>query len=108
MRSAFTITWVALCASAFAAGDAKYPELAAIRQIYIAPMGNALDQYLANRLTQGGRFQIVTNPQIADAILTDRIGEPFEAYFENLFPAPAKARDTDAADSRSTRDAGEE
>jgi hypothetical protein len=89
MRSAFTITWVALYAAAASAADPpKYPDLVYVRQIYIAPMASGFDQYLANRLTQGGRFQVVTDPQIAEAILTDRIGESFEAYFATLYPPP--------------------
>jgi hypothetical protein len=109
MRSAFTLTWVALCAAATCgARDVRYPELAQIRQIYLAPMGNAFDQYLANRLTQGGRFQVVTDPQIADAILTDRIGESFENYFTNLYPPPAKPADADSDKDRSVRETGEE
>jgi hypothetical protein len=58
-------------------------------------MSNAFDQYLANRLTQGGRFHIVTDPQIADAILTDRIGEAFEAYYLTLYPPPKTATDNE-------------
>jgi hypothetical protein len=109
MRSAFTITCVAICAAALcAARDVKYPELTQIRQIYLAPMGNALDQYLANRLTQGGRFQVVTDPQIADAILSDRIGESFESYFTTLYPAPVKANSTDSEKDDSVRETGEE
>jgi hypothetical protein len=109
MRSAFTLTWVALCAATLcAARDVKYPELTHIRYIYLAPMGNALDQYLANRLTQGGRFQVVTDAQIADAILTDRIGASFETYFTTLYPPPAKAVETESDKDGSTVETGEE
>jgi hypothetical protein len=88
---------VALCAAApCASAERTLQELASVRHIYIAPMSNAFDQYLANRLTQGGRFQVVTDPQIADAILTDRIGEAFEAYYLTLYPAPAVAEKTDS------------
>jgi hypothetical protein len=110
MRSAFTITWLALCAAAACgAADVKYPELAQVHLVYLAPMGNAFDQYLANRLTQGGRFRVVTDPQIADAILTDRIGESFEAYFATLYPPPPpeKSGDSDSDSDRTVRDEGE-
>ena len=104
MRSAFTLTWVALCAGpAFAASAPKNPELTYIRHVYIAPMSNGLDQYLANRLTQGGRFAVVTDPQIAEAILTDRIGESFEAYFATLYPPPPRPK-ADEDDEAKTAD----
>jgi hypothetical protein len=47
-----------------------------------------MDQYLANRLTTLGVFQVVADPQKADAIITDRLGEPFEAKLKDLYPPP--------------------
>jgi hypothetical protein len=35
-----------------------------------------------------GVFQVVTDPQKADAIITDRLGEPFEAKLKELYPPP--------------------
>src|SRR5262249_50036208 len=45
-----------------------------------------LDQYLANHLTNGHVFQVVTDPKLADTILTDQIGEGFQAKLDELFP----------------------
>lgn len=74
-----------LCASAFASDN---PQLKQVQTIYILPMGSGMDQYLANKITRMGLFQIVTDPQRADAILTDRIGEPFEEKLKELYPPP--------------------
>lgn len=64
-------------------------ELTGVHSVYMLPMANGLDQYLANRLTTEHVLQVVTDPQRADAILTDRIGEPFETRLDDLYPPPA-------------------
>ena len=56
--------------------------------MYILPMRSGLDQFLANRLTNGGVFRVVTDPKLADAVLTDHIGETFEAQLEGMIPNP--------------------
>ncbi len=70
----------------------KNPQLTAIHTVYFLPMGNSLDQYLATRLTQTGMFQVVTDPQRADAIFTDKIGQGFEDKMTQLYP-PAEVSD---------------
>lgn len=70
--------------SAFAFGA----DLAAVHTVYLLPMSRGLDQYLANRLTSEHVFLIVTDPKLADAVLTDRIGESFESQYDNLYPKP--------------------
>ena len=75
---------------------ASKPQLDSVHTVYLLPMGNSLDQYLATRLTQTGVFQVVTDPQKADAIFTDKIGEGFEQKMQELYPPPeAKASDED-------------
>lgn len=64
-------------------------ELAQVRSVYLFPMANGLDQYLANRLTNLGVFQVVTDPKKADAVLTDRLGVAFESRLAELYPEPA-------------------
>ena len=59
-------------------------------------MSRGLDQYLANRLTNDHVFQVVTDPKLADAVFTDRIGEAFETQMEAPVPA-ARARKGAAA-----------
>lgn len=63
-------------------------ELAQVRSVYLFPMTNGLDQYLANRLTNLGVFRVVTDPKKADAVLTDRLGAAFESRLAELYPDP--------------------
>lgn len=64
-------------------------ELSEVRSVYLLTMAQGLDQYLANRLTNDHVFQVVTDPKLADAIFTDRLGEGFQVKLEDIFPTPA-------------------
>lgn len=72
--------------------DGSTPELSQVRSVYLFPMANGLDQYLANRLTNMGIFQVVADPKKADAVFTDRLGAAFESRLDELYrePAPPK------------------
>ena len=59
-----------------------------VHTVYVLKMSKGLDQFLASRLTEGHVFQIVTDPKLADAILTDQIGEAFEVRLDELLPPP--------------------
>jgi hypothetical protein len=63
-------------------------QLKQVTTVYILGMSSGMDQYLADRLTRTGVLQVVTDPQKADAIVTDRLGEPFEAKLKELYPPP--------------------
>ena len=63
-------------------------DLAGVRTVYVLPMSRGMDQYLANRLANERLFTVVTDPKLADAVLTDHIGESFESQMEALFPPP--------------------
>ena len=63
--------------------------LSDVRTVYLMPMGHGLDQYLMNRLTNEHVLQVVVDPKLADAVLTDHLGEDFKAKLEELFPTPA-------------------
>ena len=78
------------CVLALFAGSlaAVNPQLKQVNTVYILAMGSGMDQYLANRLTTLGVFQVVADPQKADAIITDRLGEPFETKLNELYPPP--------------------
>jgi hypothetical protein len=62
--------------------------LAQVKTVYLLPMSHGMDQYLADRLTHGGVVQVVTDPSKADALLTDHLGETFEAKVKELYPEP--------------------
>ncbi|MGD1090524.1 MAG: hypothetical protein ABSB35_00880 [Bryobacteraceae bacterium] len=74
-----------------AAASAVGSDLGGVKTVYVLPMANGLDQYLAIRLTTGTSIQVVTDPQKADAVLTDRIGTSFEQTLDELYKTkPAK------------------
>jgi hypothetical protein len=94
-----------LSLSAAASNGVSKPaaELASVRTVYLLPMGSSLDQYLANRLTSEHVFQVVTDPKLADAVFTDRIGAAFEEKLADLLaappaqPAPSQPEPTEAS-----------
>src|SRR5579872_5406458 len=90
---------LAVCFAAAAAPVADNAQLKHVQAVYILPMGGAMDQYLANRITRDGLFEVVTDPQKADAIITDHLGEPFQQKLDELYPPPkpVKPVKTDAA-----------
>lgn len=65
------------------------PQLKQVNSVYILAMTGGMDQFLANQITASGVFQVVTDPKKADAIITDRLGEPFETKLNELYPPPA-------------------
>lgn len=67
-------------------------------------MGSGLDQYLAARIAKDGRYVVVTDPQLADAIFTDQIGEHFERELDHLYPPPAKKDDSESTGSGKQRE----
>ncbi len=90
---------VALSVSVFAAG------LDDVKTVYVLPMSNGLDQYLAAQLTSGSVLQVVTNPQKADALLTDHVGQSFEQSLADLYNTKPSASDKDAEKSDDTANA---
>jgi len=69
------------CCGLLAAAD-----LASARTVYILSMSRGLDQFLANRLTNYHVLQVVTDPKLADVIMTDHLGEGFQAQLEKILP----------------------
>ena len=65
-------------------------QVSGVKTVYMLPMANGLDQYLALRLTSEGVLQVVTDPKKADAIFTDGIGARFEESFATLFDSAKK------------------
>jgi hypothetical protein len=95
------IVGTALCAS--------FPELSRVQNVYILPMAGGMDQYLAKSLTVHRQYQVVADPQSADAIFTDRLGEGFERRLVELYPPPpppekVAAPSKDAKDGKDSKD----
>src|SRR5258708_33224623 len=80
-------------------------DLAATKSVYLMPMSRGLDQYLAQKLSATGRFQVVTDPQKADAFFTDRIGSNFEESLPELLEPKAVAAKQDDPASNYVRPA---
>ena len=66
-----------------------------VQSVYIMPMSGGYHQHLANRLVRLGLFQVVADPQHADAILTDRLGEGLEARLDGYDAAAKRAESED-------------
>ena len=75
------------------------PQLKQVSSVYILSMTSGMDQFLANQFTTMSVFQVVTDPQKADAIVTDRLGEPFESKLKELYP-----RDSPSAEKAPSSD----
>jgi hypothetical protein len=86
------------------AGDVARPELAEIKTVYLLPMSNALDQFLAIRLTRGGVVQVVTDPKLADAILSDYIGTGLEEKLNALYGQKKAVEEADKDDKGKDKD----
>jgi len=79
-------------------------ELASVRTVYVMPMTRGADQYLANRLTNSGLFQVVADPKLADAIFTDRIGDAFRTALEEISPTPKPPAEDQGEDAKAGKD----
>lgn len=103
-RTAFSF---ALLAAALSGASA---DLAQVRTVYLLPMSSGLDQYIANHLTAQGFYQVVTDPKLADAVITDQIGAAFEIRMSDLFPPEKPTEEkTDAKDeAKMTKEEREE
>jgi hypothetical protein len=74
---------VALCAlSAFAQQTPGH-------RVYVMPMASGFDQHIADWLTREHVMAVVTDPVLADVVLTDRLGEAFEQKLARIHPPPA-------------------
>lgn len=65
---------------------ASNPELKSVKSVYLLPMANGFDQYLANQILQSSLYVVVADPQGADAVLTDSLGPSFERKMAELYP----------------------
>lgn len=93
---------VLFCAMSLWAAD---PAVREVKAVYLLPMTNGLDQYLANQLTKSGVVQVVTDPLKADAVFTDRVGEAFERKLADLYapkpvPKPQEPEEADDKDKK--------
>ena len=74
--------------------------------VYILPMAGGLDQYVAQWLTKEHLMQVVTDPKIAEVVMTDRLGQSFELQMKQIHPEPAKVQKDDNGSTK-TNDAAQ-
>jgi hypothetical protein len=104
--------WLApLLISTLIPAGARAASLAEVKSVYLFPMTSGLDQYLADRLTEGHIFKVVTDPKAADAVMTDQLGKAFEAQLllarPDLVPVPPKPPVTDKDKDKDEKDKSE-
>jgi len=63
-------------------------DLGAVHTVYVLPMAHGLDQYLASVLTGEHVFVIVTDPKLADAVLTDHVGASLQEKLDVMLAPP--------------------
>lgn len=63
-------------------------DLADVHKVYVLPMAHGLEQFLANTLTNEHVFVIVTDPKLADAFVTDRIGPALQERMDIMLASP--------------------
>jgi hypothetical protein len=66
------------------AASAAMAQLSDVHSVYLLPMAGGLDQYLAVRLTGAHALPVVTDPKLADAVLTDHLGAGFEEQLKGM------------------------
>ncbi len=83
------------------------PSLENVKTVYFWPMHHSLDQYLAEQLSDERLFQVVVDPKLADAIITERIDAPFLKALDEVFAADSgKAGKTEGTTATSATDGG--
>jgi len=56
--------------------------------VFVLPMPGSLDQFLAVHLSGSGTYRVVTDPQQATLVLTDRIGDNLEQALKEMAAVP--------------------
>jgi hypothetical protein len=76
-------------------------DLSSVHAVYLFPMSRGMDQYLANKLTNDHVFRVVTDPKLADAFFSDRVGEAFQSQVDIALKPPPKEEPKSAGTTRS-------
>jgi hypothetical protein len=90
------ILWLLLtsCAAALSGAD-----LGTVHTVYVLPMTHGLEQYLANVLTSEHVFVIVTDPKLADAVLTDHLGVALQEKLDAMLAPPPAEKEGEKDDA---------
>jgi hypothetical protein len=95
MKTLAAVAFIALTAFGL-----NLPGQSTRRSVYVLPMANGLDQYLAQQLISDHVMRVVADPKIADVVLTDRLGEAFEQKLAAIRATEQTKDDKDKDDTR--------
>jgi hypothetical protein len=87
------------CAAMLSGADLK-----GVHTVYMLPMAHGFEQYLANALTNEHVFVIVTDPKMADAVLTDHIGAALQEKLDTMLAPPPPEKPAPKAGEKSEPD----
>lgn len=73
---------------------------AGVRNVYLLPMPNGLEQFIANQLTSRGLMTVVTDPNLADALFTDTVGQAFEKRYLELYPPATPPKEAEEEEEK--------
>jgi hypothetical protein len=79
------------------------PEVRNVKSVYILRMASGLDQLLASELAKQGVYIVTTDPQKADAIFTEALGEGFEKKYAELYPPPKEEKEEKEEEKEDTK-----
>jgi hypothetical protein len=86
------------CAAGLSGAD-----LTNVHTVYVMPMAHGLEQYIANVLTAEHVFVIVTDPKMADAVLTDHLGAGLQEKLDTMLaPPPPEPKEGDKDEAKGT------
>ena len=74
-------------------------DIGSAQPVYFWAMQGALDQYLAEQAAASGAVKVTVDPQMARAIMTDRIDKPFLDAMDELFPVEGREEPEESDDS---------
>ncbi len=93
------LAWTLLIVASGFSSLLNAAQLKDVKFVYLFPMVGGLDQHLANQLTQDHLLQVVSDPKLADALITDNLGPSFEYKLEHINqPKPAATTGTPTPD----------
>ena len=87
----FVLLLLAIGAAAISSVD-----LGNVHSVYVLPMAHGLDQYLASTLTTQHVFVIVSDPKMADAVLTEHVNAALQQKLDTLLAPPPPKTDAKA------------
>ncbi|MFB3828913.1 MAG: hypothetical protein ACE15B_19255 [Bryobacteraceae bacterium] len=83
---------------------AAFQAAGAGRTVYVLPMSNGMDQFLANHLTGSQTLQVVADPKKAELFLTDRLGQSLEMRLAEILPPPAPPKPKEGEEKKAAGD----